>query len=80
MTIETKHKLEPAYSVVERLGGKTVVSDRLKLNKSTLSRWCQRVPYGTGGVIPYRHWPTLLQMAREGGVELTVEALIPAEA
>lgn len=80
MTIETKHRLEPAYSVVERLGGKTVVSERLKLNKSTLSRWCQRVPYGTGGMIPQRHWPTLLDMAREAGVSLTVQELIHAEA
>lgn len=80
MTIETKHKLEPAYSVVERLGGKSAVSNRLKIHKSTLTRWCQPVPWGTGGMIPQRHWLTLLEMAREAGVSLTVQELVTGQA
>lgn len=80
MTIETKHRLEPAYSVVERLGGKTIVAERLKVNKSTLSRWCQPVPQGTGGMIPQRHWPHLLALANASGVPLQVQELISSGA
>lgn len=80
MTIQTIHRLDPAYTVVERLGGKSQVAEALRLDKSTLSRWCQPVPFGTGGVIPQRHWPQLLQLARKRGVEVSLEELVQIEA
>lgn len=79
MPIATIHTVEPAYSVVERLGGKTEVAHQLQLDKSTLSRWCQPRPEGTGGQIPQRHWPQLLQMARVKGVTITIEELVGVE-
>lgn len=79
MPIPTIHMQEPAYSIVERLGGKTAVAERLQLDKSTLSRWCQSRPEGTGGVIPQRYWHALLKMAQEVGVEITLEELVALE-
>lgn len=79
MPIPTVHTLGPAYDVIERLGGKGDVAHRLKLDKSTLSRWCQPRPDGTGGQIPQKHWPELVQMARERGVTITIEELIAVE-
>lgn len=79
MPIPTIHTQEPAFSVVERLGGKTAVAERLQLDKSTLSRWCQPRPEGTGGVIPQRYWGELLDMARKQGVEITLEELASLE-
>lgn len=79
MPIPTVHTLDPAFSVIERLGGKGDVAHRLKLDKSTLSRWCQPRPDGTGGQIPQKHWPVLVQMARQRGVTITVEELIAVE-
>lgn len=76
MPIPTVHTLDPAYSVINRLGGKSEVSYRLKLNKSTLSRWCQPRPMGTGGQIPQRHWSELVELALEKGVKIKVEELI----
>lgn len=75
MTIPTIHKLDPAFTVVERLGGKGEVADVLDLDKSTLSRWCQPRPSGTGGMIPQRYWPKLIWMARIKRVAVTVEEL-----
>lgn len=75
MSIPAIHFHDPAYSVVEKLGGKAAVAERLKLDKSTLSRWCQPRPMGTGGIIPQRYWPALIAMAREQGVDITVEEL-----
>jgi hypothetical protein len=40
MAIPTVHTLTPAYTVIEKLGGKTAVADQLGLNKS---------PFVTGG-------------------------------
>lgn len=76
MTIPTIHKLEPAYLVLERLGGKITVARALKLNNSTLSRWCSPVPIGTGGSIPQRHWPALMRLAKKQGIRLTLDDLV----
>lgn len=76
MTIPTIHRLEPAFSVLERLGGKSCVAAELDVAASTLSRWCQPVPAGTGGVIPQRHWPALLAFAKKQQVELSLSDLV----
>lgn len=79
MPIPTVHTLAPAYDVIQRLGGKTEVAERLNLDKSTLSRWCQPRPDGTGGQIPQRHWPELMKLAREKKVRIKIEELIAVE-
>jgi hypothetical protein len=80
VTIETIHTQEPAFSVIEKLGGKAYVADELGLDKSTLSRWCQSKPSGTGGVIPQKHWGKLLEVAAERRVRLTLKELAAIEA
>ena len=79
MTIPVIHKLEPAYTVVEKLGGKSAVAAQLNLDKSTLSRWCKPAPGGTGGIIPQRYWPALIEMARKQGVTINVMELVAVE-
>jgi hypothetical protein len=79
MPIPTIHTMDPAYGVIERLGGKADVAHHLKLDKSTLSRWCQPRPDGTGGQIPQRHWPDLLEMARAKGVTIEIKELVAVE-
>lgn len=79
MTIPVVHTLEPAYSIIERLGGKTAVAEHLGLNKSALSRWCAPRPEGTGGVIPQRHGPQVIEMARKKRVVITLEELAAVE-
>jgi len=73
--IPTVHKCEPAYSVLERLGGKGPVSAHLGLDRSTLSRWCSERPGGTGGMIPQQHWPKLLSMARRYDIRIKLADL-----
>ena len=79
MTIPVIHKLEPAFTVIEKLGGKSAVAAELDLDKSTLSRWCKPAPGGTGGLIPQRYWPQLIAMARAKGVPVTVRELVAVE-
>lgn len=76
MTIPTIHKIEPAFTVLERLGGKSAVAAELNLAPSTLSRWCQPVPAGTGGTIPQRHWSALLELAKKRHIDLTIADLV----
>jgi hypothetical protein len=75
MSIPVVHTLEPAYTVIEKLGGKSAVAEALELDKSTLSRWCQPSPQGTGGMIPQRYWPQLMQMARDQRVRIGLKEL-----
>jgi hypothetical protein len=79
MTIPVIHKLDPAYAVIEKLGGKRAVADELEIDKSTLTRWCKPAPDGTGGVIPQRYWPQLIAMARKQGVTINVMELVAVE-
>lgn len=76
MAIPTIHFSEPAYTVIEKLGGKTAVASELGLAPSTLSRWCQPSPDGTGGVIPQKHWQALLAYAKKQRIPLTVSDLV----
>lgn len=73
--IPTIHYQEPAFSVLEKLGGKSAVAHELGLSPSTLSRWCQPSPQGTGGIIPQRHWPALLAYAKKQRVALKLAEL-----
>lgn len=74
--LSAKHRAEPAYTLLSRLGGRTAVANELELDKSTLSRWCQPTPAGTGGVIPQRYWPQLFKLAQKQGVALALEDLV----
>lgn len=79
MTIPTLWREEPAFSIVQKLGGQRAVADELKLDKSTISRWCQPRPAGTGGTIPQRHWTALRSMAAKMGSPISLEELSPIE-
>lgn len=71
MTIPTVHKLEPAFSILQKLGGKSAVAAELHLSASTLSRWCSPRPKGTGGTIPQRYWDDLLLLAQRRKVAIS---------
>ena len=73
--IETKHRMTPAYKVIERLGGKAAVAEQLNIDKSTLSRWCSPSPKGTNGRIPQKHWSQLIAIARRQNVRLSLNDL-----
>ena len=58
------HRLEPAHSVIERLGGKAWLSAQIGLDRSSLTRWTMPRPQGTGGMIPQKHWPALINVGK----------------
>lgn len=75
MPIPTVHKMDPAFTVIEKLGGKSAVAYELGLAPSTLSRWCQFAPAGTGGIIPQKYWRELLLLAKQQKIKLDVTDL-----
>lgn len=63
--------LEPARTIVYRLGGPAKVARSLGLNNSRPYRWMRpKSEGGTGGTIPSKHQQALLDLAHELGVDL----------
>lgn len=61
---------EPARSIIQRLGGETVVARELGLSRTTVWLWQVPGPRGRGGAIPRWNHGKLLQLARDKRVPL----------
>lgn len=79
------NNLEPANSVINALGGcrplarqiKSISEGTHKITPSGISRWARSVEgRGTGGKIPVKHWPVLLQVSKQLGVKGKVAVLL----
>jgi hypothetical protein len=67
-----KARLNPAYSIVKRLGGEAVVAKITHRAITAPYRWQKPVSEGgTGGLIPQRLHRPLLEYALEKGKELS---------
>lgn len=63
--------LEPARTIIERLGGVDEVAKITGKHRTRVFRWMYSADRGgTGGLIPQREIPKLLQFAREAGIRL----------
>jgi monoamine oxidase len=73
-------RMEPAFNIVTRLGGPSVVARIAGVHRTRVSNWMRpKEKGGTGGRIPQDHHRSLLEYAREHGVALTAEDFIPNE-
>lgn len=65
-------RLNPAASIVDRLGGEAAVARMVDLSKVQVWRWMQpRSKQGTDGEIPRAHRPRLIACAYLQGIHLT---------
>lgn len=81
MSDERSQGLEPASSIVAKLGGEAKVAEITGTAFTAPYRWQYgREKGGTGGTIPQRYHRTLLDYAREHEIDLSAEEfLAPAE-
>lgn len=64
--------MEPAASIIARLGGARIVAAATGTAYTAPYRWQHPTEKGgTGGNIPAKHIPSLLALAKEKGVALT---------
>lgn len=76
-----KNALEPAKSIIERLGGEFIAAKIAGTKAVAPYRWqYERMRGGTGGLIPQRHHPALLAYARLMGIALSAEEFLPVNA
>lgn len=73
--------MEPAKTIIKRLGGPTAVAREIGLSRVTVSRWqTGKDKGGTNGNIPYTHIPKLYSLAKKNGVSLVEADFFPRPA
>ncbi|MCA1458046.1 hypothetical protein I6F35_33475 [Bradyrhizobium sp. BRP22] len=71
--------MEPAQTILTKLGGPTKVSKYLGIHRTRASNWQRpRAKGGTDGVIPQRYHRQLLDYAASVKVELSADDFLPA--
>jgi len=69
--VDVLDRYDPAEAIAQRFGGYRRLALALKVETSTVMRWCQsRKVKGTGGVIPMGRWDDVLFAARQRGIAL----------
>lgn len=69
--------MEPASSIIRKLGGEAVVAAITGTAYTAPYRWQYAIEKkGTGGRIPQKHHPALLDYARKEGIKLSAEEFI----
>lgn len=70
--------MEPAHSIITKLGGPSKVANYVGVHRTRVSNWMRsKEQGGTGGTIPARHFHRVMQMANEMGVEVDVMVFVP---
>lgn len=68
----TDRAKSPAEAVIENLGGLTKLARALDCAVSTVQGWKER------GKIPQEHWLPIITVAKEQGIEITLEDFVLA--
>jgi hypothetical protein len=72
--------MEPATTVIQKLGGEATVAEITMTSLSAPYRWqYAREHGGTGGRIPQRHHRLLLAYARKHGISLSADEFLPPD-
>lgn len=62
---------QSAKRVIEKCGGHQAVADMTGVHLTRVHRWTYPADRGgTGGLIPAKHQPTLMEEARKRGIDL----------
>jgi hypothetical protein len=70
--------MEPARTIISKLGGVAVVSDLVGIHRTRVSNWRRpRTKGGTNGLIPQDYHLRLIDFAATKGVTLTGDDFLP---
>jgi hypothetical protein len=73
--------MEPAQTIIAKLGGPGVVAGVVKVHRTRVSNWKRpRMSGGTDGLIPQRYHRSLLDYATENSIELNAEDFLAPRA
>lgn len=70
--------MEPAQTIIKNLGGPTAVAGIVGVHRTRVSNWTRpRDVGGTGGTIPFKHVPLLIEAAKDRGIDLSADDFLP---
>jgi DNA-binding transcriptional regulator YdaS (Cro superfamily) len=70
--------MEPASTIIKRLGGDSAVASAIGIHRTRVSNWKRpREKGGSGGHIPAKHIPALIEIGRELGEALSHADFFP---
>lgn len=70
--------MEPASKIIASLGGNSKVARIVGVHRTRVWNWKRsKAEGGTGGLIPIRHAPKLIEAAKSEGISLTFEDFMP---
>jgi hypothetical protein len=73
--------LEPAATIVSRLGGDTAVAGIVSVHRTRVANWKRpKEKGGTGGLIPQRYHRSLLDHAAANALELSADDFLAPRA
>lgn len=62
--------------IIEKLGGKGVIADKLGVSKGAVYLWFYPKPSGGNGIIPARQAIKIYELAKEEGIDCTIQEVI----
>ena len=72
-----RQRCEPAYSIIQKLGGPKVVSTILNLSAPAVTLWTTpKERKGRGGEIPQKRWAEILAFAHHHKIDITMADLL----
>jgi hypothetical protein len=70
--------MEPAKSIIDKLGGVASVASIADVHKTRVYAWMKsKERGGTGGTIPFWHVPNLLEHAKANKIKITANDFLP---
>ena len=71
--------MEPAASIITKLGGDTKVAEIVGVHRTRVANWKRpKTAGGTNGLIPFKHVPALIAAAKAAGETLSADDFLPA--
>lgn len=62
--------------IIDKLGGKAVVAEKLGVSKGAVYLWFYPKPSGGNGIIPAKQAIKIYEMAKEKGIDCTIQDIL----
>ena len=62
--------------IIEKLGGKSAVAEKLGLSRGAVYLWFYPKPSGSNGVIPAKQAIKIYELAQEKGIDFTIQDIL----
>lgn len=65
--------------IIDKLGGKVVVAEKLGISKAAVYLWFYPKPQGSGKIIPPKQAIRIFELAQEAGIDCTIRDVLGEE-